>query len=67
MTQTPWKNGFYYNSKTNTPQLYKVEGEKFTKLLLSDSFPKTDCDCLDPCSQDVYKFQVSIFKEDEKL
>ena len=28
MTQTPWKNGLYYNSRTNTPQLYKVEGEK---------------------------------------
>ena len=27
MSGTPWKNGFYYSDK-NTPQLYKLDGEK---------------------------------------
>ena len=27
MSETPWKNGFYYNDR-ETPRLHKVEGEK---------------------------------------
>ena len=43
----------------NLPICEKTQGEENLKILFGDTFPKTDCDCLDPCSQDVYKFQVS--------
>ena len=51
----------------NLPICPKMDGENNTKILISDTFPRTDCHCLDPCSLDVYKFQVCIFKGDEKL
>ena len=38
----------------------KQEEEDNLKILFSDTFPRTDCDCLDPCSQNKYKFKVSL-------
>ena len=43
----------------NLPICKKPQGEENLRILFGDTLPKTDCDCLDPCSQDVYKFQVS--------
>ena len=46
----------------NLPICNKMDGEKNIRIMLSDTFPKIGCDCLDPCSQEIYKFQVCILK-----
>ena len=36
------------------------EEDEVLKIFLGDTFPSTDCECLDPCSQDKYTFKVKI-------
>ena len=36
------------------------EDDEILLTLLEETFPSTDCDCLDPCSQDKYSFKVKF-------
>ena len=36
------------------------EDDEILLSLLEETFPPTDCDCLDPCSQDKYSFKVNF-------
>ena len=42
------------------PKCNENDAEDAMKRLLENTFPPSGCDCLDPCSQDKYTFQVHM-------